>query len=510
MRHHCIVMRSIPAIILLSRSGRDRFREPVARAAARAGEAAVAAAVAAHMRRLGLDVARAGGRAGTTECHRRARGRRARPLADVLRPHRHGRRRGDAGAVRPVDAGRPAVRTRRAGHEGRRRRDDRRGAGRARARILARAAHHRRRRRRGVREHRRGRARRASGAPTRRSSPSRPTCRSASAHKGFAWFEIETRGRAAHGSRPRDGRDAILRMGRVLRGSRSSTASCRRGRRIRVMGTASLHASIIDGGRELSSYPDRCRAADGAAHGCRAKRRSRRPAKIGDDPRRAARARIRSSRPTSRVDVLAAAVRDAAGHRAAEALGAARARAACRPRRVGMSFWTDAAVLGGAGMPSVLFGPGGAGLHSIEEYVTRRRRHRLPRRAGGAGGELDWSLSSSRSSRDGRSRYLTGDSSRRFRPSCAATELAARWPSRCRRGVALEAPPRSAPADFPARSVVAARRAAHHHPLALEVQHRVVAAEARRAAGPTARSPRATAPPARSNVTSAAAASCWG
>ena len=35
----------------------------------------------------------------------------------------------------------------------------------------------------------------------------------------------------------------------------------------------------------------------------------------------------------------------------------------------GMSFWTDAAVLGSAGIPSVLFGPGGAGLHSVEEYV---------------------------------------------------------------------------------------------------------------------------------------------
>ena len=35
----------------------------------------------------------------------------------------------------------------------------------------------------------------------------------------------------------------------------------------------------------------------------------------------------------------------------------------------GMSFWTDAAVLGAAGVPSVLFGPGGAGLHSTEEYV---------------------------------------------------------------------------------------------------------------------------------------------
>jgi acetylornithine deacetylase len=34
-----------------------------------------------------------------------------------------------------------------------------------------------------------------------------------------------------------------------------------------------------------------------------------------------------------------------------------------------MSFWTDAAVLGSANIPSVLFGPGGAGLHSTEEYV---------------------------------------------------------------------------------------------------------------------------------------------
>ena len=34
-----------------------------------------------------------------------------------------------------------------------------------------------------------------------------------------------------------------------------------------------------------------------------------------------------------------------------------------------MTFWTDAAVLGAAGIPSVLFGPGGAGLHGVEEYV---------------------------------------------------------------------------------------------------------------------------------------------
>jgi acetylornithine deacetylase len=42
----------------------------------------------------------------------------------------------------------------------------------------------------------------------------------------------------------------------------------------------------------------------------------------------------------------------------------------CAGEMAGMSFWTDAAILGEAGIPSVLFGPGGAGLHSAEEYVT--------------------------------------------------------------------------------------------------------------------------------------------
>ncbi len=36
---------------------------------------------------------------------------------------------------------------------------------------------------------------------------------------------------------------------------------------------------------------------------------------------------------------------------------------------IGMSFWTDAAILGDAGIPSILYGPTGAGLHSVEEWV---------------------------------------------------------------------------------------------------------------------------------------------
>ena len=42
------------------------------------------------------------------------------------------------------------------------------------------------------------------------------------AHKGFVGFEIETAGRAAHGSRPERGIDAIALMGSVLSSSRRS------------------------------------------------------------------------------------------------------------------------------------------------------------------------------------------------------------------------------------------------------------------------------------------------
>lgn len=74
-------------------------------------------------------------------------------------------------------------------------------------------------------------------------------------HKGFEWVTIETTGVAAHGSRPEEGVDAIAMMGRVL--VRLEAA----GRTLPThprLGRASLHASLIEGGRELSTYPDRC------------------------------------------------------------------------------------------------------------------------------------------------------------------------------------------------------------------------------------------------------------
>jgi acetylornithine deacetylase len=186
-------------------------------------------------------------------------------------------------------------------------------------------------------------------------------------HKGFAWSEIATRGRAAHGSRPADGVDAIVHMGRVLVELGALDRRLQAGARHTLLGPASLHASLITGGRELSSYPDLCtvqierRTIPGEPD-------SVLTGEVGDllarlraaDPAFSASAKPMFSRPPYEIDPAHPLPALLAGH----------ARAAgCRAATIGMSFWTDAAVLGGAGIPSVLFGPTGAGLHSVEEWV---------------------------------------------------------------------------------------------------------------------------------------------
>lgn len=186
-------------------------------------------------------------------------------------------------------------------------------------------------------------------------------------HKGFAWFDIQTTGRAAHGSRPKDGRDAILRMGRVLARLEALDRELQSRPAHPVMGTASLHASIIEGGRELSVYPDRCRlqmerrtVADESAEGVHIEIQTLLAELREQDPEFEASARLVFSRPpyeTPREHPLIDLLESCASARGVDAA------------RGGMTFWTDAAVLGAAGIPSVLFGPGGAGLHSTEEYV---------------------------------------------------------------------------------------------------------------------------------------------
>ena len=190
------------------------------------------------------------------------------------------------------------------------------------------------------------------------------------AHKGFQWVEVDARGRAAHGSRPRDGRDAIFRMGRVLSGLEALDRELQARPPHPILGTSSLHASVIAGGREWSSYPDRC--------SLQLERRTL-PGETPDIALRELQEILESARradPEFEAEARQLFSRNAyeigTSHPLPGVLERAAASAGCAPRRVGMSFWSDAAILGGAGIPTVLFGPGGAGLHSIEEYVRTR------------------------------------------------------------------------------------------------------------------------------------------
>ena len=188
------------------------------------------------------------------------------------------------------------------------------------------------------------------------------------AHKGFAWLEVQTRGHAAHGSRPGDGRDAIIHMGRVLHRLEALDRELQSRPPHPLLGTASLHASIIAGGQELSSYPDRCvlqmerRTVSGETGNDAAREIAQILAALRqEDPDFNGDARLTFARPAYEI---------APGHPLPDLLAAQLDAVGSQVSKVGMSFWTDAAVLGGAGIPTVLFGPGGAGLHGVEEYVT--------------------------------------------------------------------------------------------------------------------------------------------
>ena len=190
------------------------------------------------------------------------------------------------------------------------------------------------------------------------------------AHKGFVWSELEVTGRAAHGSRPELGVDAIVKTGPVLV-ALGALDEALAGRRHPLLGRGSVHASLIDGGRELSSYPARCvvqierrtlphesvsdveRELDELLARCRA-----------DDAGLVAERRTLLVRDPLEVDPeheIVRSVREAA----TSLLGD-------EPSVTGVSYWADSGFIAAAGIPTVLFGPGGEGAHAVEERVSLR------------------------------------------------------------------------------------------------------------------------------------------
>ncbi len=176
-------------------------------------------------------------------------------------------------------------------------------------------------------------------------------------HRGFAGFEIETRGVAAHGSRPDLGVDAIVRMGPVLVALEAFDRQLQEGARHPLLGPGSLHASLIEGGQEFSSYPERCIVTG---------ERRTLPGETVADVERDLRALIV---PGTDVEVRTLVARDAfeldPDH---ELVRIVRAAAGTRGV-VGLPFWADSALTAAAGIPTLLFGPAGAGAHAAVEWV---------------------------------------------------------------------------------------------------------------------------------------------
>ena len=188
------------------------------------------------------------------------------------------------------------------------------------------------------------------------------------AHRGFVHLEVEVHGRAAHGSRPHLGIDAIAKMGRVLVGIEELDRRLRADPTHPHVGSGSVHASLIEGGQEFSSYPARCllqaerRTIPGETAELAEQELREVVARAGEgDADFSAEVRAPISREPFEVAEDAEIVQ-VVRRQAASVLGA-------EPELVGVSFWADSALLAAAGIPTVLFGPLGEGAHAEVEWV---------------------------------------------------------------------------------------------------------------------------------------------
>jgi acetylornithine deacetylase len=176
------------------------------------------------------------------------------------------------------------------------------------------------------------------------------------AHRGWIAFDVETFGRAAHGSRPDLGVDAIAKMGRVLVAVEELDRRLQAGRSHPLVGTGSVHASVIRGGQEYSSYPASCvlqgerRTIPGEA---RVDVEEELRALLGDT---GGTVTFPFGREPMEVDADEELVRVLQARTGAGEL-------------YGAPFWTDAGLFVEAGIPAVLYGPKGDGAHAAVEWV---------------------------------------------------------------------------------------------------------------------------------------------
>lgn len=188
------------------------------------------------------------------------------------------------------------------------------------------------------------------------------------AHRGFAWIVISTEGLATHGSDHVHGRDAILHMAPILEQIRVLEEEIYPQIQHPLLGRPSVHASLIQGGSGLSTYPDSCelwiehRTLPGES-GDQIVKEWQNFIQNEKEHRHdfGAKVRLNLERPPLELEATQPIV---------QALAKAHTNCFHNPAPIGASFgWLDSAILVAAGIPTVIFGPKGQGAHTTEEWV---------------------------------------------------------------------------------------------------------------------------------------------
>ncbi len=189
------------------------------------------------------------------------------------------------------------------------------------------------------------------------------------AHKGFVWLEVEIQGKAAHGSRPDLGIDAIAKAGRALVAIEQLGQSLATRQAHPLLGHGSSHMSKIAGGRELSTYPELCRFSierrtvpGETASTVSREVRATLEGIAETDPDFSFSLRPLLERPPFQVEQSEPIVQ--ATFQSAEAVLGGPVEPMVH------SGWMDAAIFSDAGIPTVVIGPGGGGAHEPDEWVS--------------------------------------------------------------------------------------------------------------------------------------------
>ncbi len=188
------------------------------------------------------------------------------------------------------------------------------------------------------------------------------------AHRGFAWFELELAGLAAHGSQPERGIDAIAHAGLVLRALDGLREQIEAGPGHPLLGHGTVRVSMIGGGTDAATVAATCTLT--------IERRTL-PGETPDDveaelqalltalAERTADFRFRLTRLVARAAFEAdpdwPIVRLARAE-AGRVLGHP-------PATRGEPFWTDAGLLHEAGIPCLVIGVAGGGAHADVEWA---------------------------------------------------------------------------------------------------------------------------------------------